>query len=102
MLLRAYHVHRRLLFCGYVHMCKMCFCAVCAYVRGRVLAPIFSVDKCSEPFLAVFFAGIKAVFGVAFVKGVSFMPFVRPLICDSVWGRLRALIFDVVDGVNKP
>lgn len=88
---KIYYIHLKALR-GFVHKC---ICVLCAYVRSRVtrsiLACFFAVKACLAGFLGFFLGRNERCFGVVFVKGVSFTPFVRLPICDSVWSGLPAL-----------
>ena len=43
---KFYYVHGGLDSVAYAHMCKMCFCAICAYVRGVVFGGFSAVEGC--------------------------------------------------------
>jgi hypothetical protein len=62
----VYYVHSKVL-CRFVHKCKICFCAVCAYVRGRV------------------FSALADVRGIGFLDAKGCVNHVRML--KSVFGR---------------
>ena len=53
----SYYVHPKAL-CRYMHTCKMCFCALCAYVYSRfvrsILSPNLATDDCLVFFRAFF------------------------------------------------
>lgn len=90
----VYYEYSRALFCGYVHTCKMCFCAmcvICAYARS---IGFLAVKGCLGVFSGVY-RGLN--FGV-FGEINPFCGVLRVKICESMGLDRGLLIFNIADG----
>jgi len=69
--LPSYHVQLRALS---ALMCKMCFCAICAYVRSKIFAFNLIMKRCSKVFSMLYRSLFFGVFGkISFLQGVKCM-----------------------------
>lgn len=93
----SYHVHRKVPFYGYVDVCKMCFCGICIYVRGKLSASNLAIGCCSKVFSMLFRSLFFGVFRkISFFHGAKCMEILTSASIDQVVSFLA-----VVDGAGN-
>jgi len=97
MCLKIYYEYSKVLY-GFVYLCEMCICALCAYVRSKdarsILTCFLAMKGCSGVFVGLC-RGLN--FGV-FDEISPFCGILRVKICESANVDQAVLVSIVVDG----